>query len=310
VDRYPNCLFSVYNEAIGATGSSTACIRAPKTIIDKKCDLVFVEYAVNDGDDPANFPCREGLLRMLLAAGIDVVLVYTFSLPMYEYMAKDEMPPSIKMLEQLADHYNISSVWMALRAFREVQRGLMRFEEWLPDNLHPQDRGSYCYAQAVHEYLDVALTGECAAPCLQGDDLPAPISTDRWQFLKHIPLDSIEHTGPWVLDNFPSSSRMDQVLMTNGIGAKLRIPFHGTGLVLFFDFGSMSCEFYQTLDAGEKEAVARERYDWHGTGGWPRIHYVARDLPEGDHVVEIEVKHGLVQPSGTRFVLGDVVVIP
>ncbi|HEX2948401.1 MAG TPA: hypothetical protein VHV83_02335, partial [Armatimonadota bacterium] len=60
-----------------------------------------------------------------------------------------QMPASIREFEELADHYGIPSVWMGLHAFNDVKAGRMRWEEWLPDGLHPQDRGSYSYAQSV-----------------------------------------------------------------------------------------------------------------------------------------------------------------
>ena len=51
----------------------------------------------------------------------------------------------------------IGSVWMGLHALREVRRGLLTWEEWLPDGLHPENRGSLVYAHSVTAFLAEAL---------------------------------------------------------------------------------------------------------------------------------------------------------
>ncbi len=65
-----------------------------RDIISRNCDIVFVEFAVNDertaGKRERN--SREGLIRKLLKAGIDVVIVYTYSGVMLEDMLADKVP--------------------------------------------------------------------------------------------------------------------------------------------------------------------------------------------------------------------------
>ncbi|HEX2950404.1 MAG TPA: SGNH/GDSL hydrolase family protein, partial [Armatimonadota bacterium] len=151
-DRFPTVRICEENAAIGATGSPLAAFRAQHDLIDRNCDLVFVEYAVNDNGLPSDERrrTREGLLRQLLAGeGRDIIIVYTYCQDMYADMVAGQIPVSIREFEELADHYGIPSVWMGLHAFNDVKAGRMRWEEWLPDGLHPQDRGSYSYAQSV-----------------------------------------------------------------------------------------------------------------------------------------------------------------
>ena len=53
VERFPGVRIYVENAAIGATGSDLAVFRAQRDLIDHDCDLVFVEFAVNDEGAPA-----------------------------------------------------------------------------------------------------------------------------------------------------------------------------------------------------------------------------------------------------------------
>lgn len=166
VERYPHVRFTVENAAIGATGSNLAVFRLERDILAHRCDIVFVEYAVNDyyGDHERRKRSREGLLRRLLAeSDADLVLAYTYLQAMYAEMAAGEVPDSIAELEQLGERYNIGSVWMGLYALDEVRRGRMNWEEWLPDGLHPTHRGSYSYAQSVIAFLQRELEAEAEA---------------------------------------------------------------------------------------------------------------------------------------------------
>ena len=166
-----------YNSTIGATGSLCALSLAKKEFIDTSCDLVFVEYAVNDNgiDSDERMRTREGLIRKLLAANIDVVLVYTFYQDMFQEVDRGEIPGSISDFERLAEHYNIGSVYMANAAYDKVKRGMISWKMWLPDGTHPQHLGSYFYAEKVIEYLEGELLRENAAPIPKAENIPLPL---------------------------------------------------------------------------------------------------------------------------------------
>jgi hypothetical protein len=111
-DAFPDARISVENAAIGATGSPLAIFRAERDIIQRKCDLVFIEYAVNDWELTPKLRgrTREGLIRKLLEAeSRDLVLGYAFRQEMYENMRQGIVPPSIAEFEELASHYDIGS---------------------------------------------------------------------------------------------------------------------------------------------------------------------------------------------------------
>ena len=116
---------------------------------------MFVEYAVNDHsvDKEERMRTREGLIRKLLAAGIDVVLVYTFFSEMYDRDNPDKLPHSIEDFEVLAEHYQISSVYMAQPVYQMVRSDRLQWNMWLPDGTHPGALGSYLYASAVYDFL-------------------------------------------------------------------------------------------------------------------------------------------------------------
>lgn len=305
---FPKARLVVENAAIGATGSDLAVFRAERDILSRGCDLVFVEYAVNDGGTPTDRRnrTREGLVRKLLAdTGRDVVCTYTFCQDMYADMMADRLPPSIAEFEAIAAHYNIGSVWMGLHALNEVRAGQMRWEAWLPDGLHPQHLGSQCYADSVNAFLAQELCGASrrgakAIPC--GARRPAPLFPGNWEHTALLPWDAVSTQGPWRLVRWPHCPWIDQILETAAPGATLAFSFKGRGLMLAFDFGKSAAEFRWRLDGGEWQEEKRERYDWVGEQGWLRPSLLSDALKPGAHRLELEVIHGNATGCrGTNF---------
>ncbi|MGG1554687.1 SGNH/GDSL hydrolase family protein [Paenibacillus ferrarius] len=314
-EAYPHVRLYVENAAIGATGSELAVFRAERDLIDRGCDIVFIDYAVNDHEEPKEqrMRTREGLLRKLLQDGSrDVVWVHTFCQSFYRAMAEGGVPESITELEALAEHYQTGSVWMGLHAMDEVRRGQLRWEEWLPDGLHPTERGSLSYAQSVIAFLQAELSEE--QPLTATDErheLPEPLNPRHWGEAHSLALSDIQVEGPWVTRRWPHVEWIDQVLETAAIGARLSFHFVGRGLSLGFDFGKYASEFRYRLDHGDWVTVSRSRPDWCPDDGWYRMYGIADDLPAGTHHFELEVIHGDTKECrGTNCRLALVGIVP
>lgn len=313
-NQYPDVNLTIENAAISATGSDLAVLRVERDLIDRGCDLVFVEYAVNDDSEPTEKRnrTREGLLRKLMSGDQrDVVLVYTFNQGMYEAMSEGRVPPSIAEFEVLAQHYAIGSVWAGLHAFHEVMKGRMRWEEWLPDGLHPEGRGSYSYGECVVGFLQHEL--ERAEPDESDHtELPVPLFANHWGELRLLPLDQVERgEGVWSLRRWPYSPWLERALYTSAMGARLQIRYEGSALCLGFDFGKLSAEYRYRFDDGAWQTRRRERPGWCPDRGWFVVDVLGEALATGPHVLEIEVVHGnQADCTGTQFALGWIGIIP
>lgn len=313
IDRYPNVRFIIENAAIGATGSDFAVLRVERDLISRGCDIVFIDYAVNDywTEAERRERTREGLIRKLLnsESAPDLVLAYTFNQEMYRDMISEQVPPSIADFEKLAKHYEIGSVWMGLYALNEVKRGFMKWEEWLPDGLHPTHRGSLSYGQSIIHFLEKELVQveETSAGKMS---VPTPINHSHWGNIYSFLFSNVQLQGPWSIRRSSRFVWVDQVLETNAIGACLSFTFNGNGLMLNFDFGKNSSEFRYKIDEGEWQTSFRDRPDWVGESGWLRPLLLTDDLESGEHTVKIEVTHGdRVECSGTNFRLTHIGII-
>jgi lysophospholipase L1-like esterase len=284
LQRFPDVRLRIENAAIGATGSDSACVRARHEIIERGCDLTFVEYVVNDYGHPSERRgrSREGLIRQLLAAGQDVVLVYTYCPEMREDIERGEIPPSVAEFEALAAHYALGSVWSGLHALRAVAAGALTLEEWLPDGLHPSPQGSQLYADVVIQFLE-QTTRNLESESLETPEsrLPKALDAAHWQHIESFSLSSIEADANWLLRRVHTLYHVEQVLETQSGGAELSFDFQGRGLLPLCDFGHNSADFQFRFDQGPWQFAERERPSWCGARGLVRAFLAADDLEAG-----------------------------
>jgi hypothetical protein len=305
VKTFPAVRYIWENAAIGGTGSLSGIMRAQRDLIDTRCDIVFVEYAVNDGPGEETMRTREGLVRKLLEEKRDVVFVYTYCQGMYAAMTGGDLPPSIAELELLAGRYNIPSIWMGHHAYHEVKAGRMSWEAWLPDGLHPEYMGSGVYAEPVIEYLENELNAPDHSPIPHGKALPSPHNSNHFQHISEIPFAAISLHGPWAEMREVMLPWYRTVLSTAADGAGLSLSFTGRALCAMLNFGKMSGILNYRVDGGEWREFVGERCAWVPDKNWCRPVLFADDLGGGTHLFELTVTHGtngvISRPGAARL---------
>ena len=288
VAAYPDVNFTVVNVAIGATGSAGAVMRCESRLIPYDCDLIFMEYAVNDNGlatDVRN-ASREGLIRKFLKnTRADLVITYTYSVDFLPAMLEGKLPPSIAEYEALAEHYGIPSVFMSRYALDCELEGLVRWEEWLPDGLHPANTGSRLYAAPVVALLKAAVSDEDPKALSRET---APLFPDNWENAENLPLQKINRRGPWLIRHMMDLSEVDFVLGTSAVGAKADFSFEGTGVVLIENYGWLAADFRYRIDGGEWKEMREPRPDWISDLGWTKELILEMGLGKGKHNFELE----------------------
>ena len=91
-EQYPNAQITEVAASIGGTGSDLGAFRLANDVLTKNPDLVFVEFAVNDGDkQPKNiWRQMEGIVRQIWKknATTDIVFCYTVACGIFKEYAK------------------------------------------------------------------------------------------------------------------------------------------------------------------------------------------------------------------------------
>jgi len=135
-EQYPRASIREINAAIGGTGSDLGVFRLRHDVLRFKPDLLFVEFAVNDGGAPPDRiqKTMEGIVRQAWKADptTDICFVYTATQGMMHTLQEGKFPRAAGAMEAVADHYGIPSIHMALRIAEMGAAGKVIFKGDLP----------------------------------------------------------------------------------------------------------------------------------------------------------------------------------
>jgi len=311
-EQYPNATISEINAAIGGTGSDLGVFRLEHDVLRHKPDLLFVEFAVNDGGaSPHRIQqAMEGIVRQTYAndTETDICFVYTLVAGWAKTLRDGKFPRAASVMESVADHYGIPSIHMGLQAAKMEGEGKLIFTAakpktgaekaavgdkiiFSPDSVHPYiDTGHELYLQAVVRGMEaIRKVGKPGAHVL-AESLVA----DHWQAAKMVALDKASLSDGWrKLDAGGHSlakrfaSRIPDLYFTNQPGESIKIRFKGTGLRIYDLLGPDCGQVLVKVDDREGKIVPR--FDAYCTYHRLAALTVAEDLPEAVHTVSLQV---------------------
>ncbi|MEQ9071972.1 MAG: SGNH/GDSL hydrolase family protein, partial [Gimesia chilikensis] len=166
-EAFPKARIHEIHAAIGGTGSDLGVFRLQRDVLDHKPDLVFVEFAVNDGgrQPEAIWDSMDGIVRQIWQANpqTDICFVYTFRVNYEKELREGECPRAASAMELLADHYGIPSINVALKIAELEQQGKLKFQSDKPladgiiqfskDGVHPLDQGHEIYTEVIGDAI-------------------------------------------------------------------------------------------------------------------------------------------------------------
>jgi lysophospholipase L1-like esterase len=307
--QYPRSEFHEINAAIGGTGSDLGVYRCGHDVLEHKPDLVFIEFAVNDGGaDPLQIQrCMEGIVRQTWSAdpATDICYVYTLTGGMLGDFKDGHFPRAASVMESLADHYAIPSVHFGVEVSARERAGTLVFRASKPsdderkalgdkllfveDDVHPTDAGHDLYTQILTRHLPALLAGEAAPHALA-----APLVADNYERAKLIPLERAKPGAGWTkLD--PASDpraksfgeRVPGLWRAGTPGTSLTFRFKGTAVAIYDLLGPDCGQVLITVDGGAPQAQAR--IDGYCTYHRLASLRIATELPDAVHSVELRV---------------------
>jgi len=309
----PQASFTEINAAIGGTGSDLGVFRVQQDVLSKGPDLLFVEFAVNDGGaDPQRIiRAMEGIVRQTWKAnpGTDICFVYTITEALSPPMLEGKLQRSASAMEKVADHYGIPSITLGMEVAKLAKAGQLAWRAKLPkteadkaalagkfvfaaDGTHPHDStGQVLYTQAIIRSLPaLAIANATPTPHVIGPALDAA----NWERAKLVPITGAKlsaglasadpatdaHAKVW-------AKRLPVMVKLTRPGQSLEFRFQGTHCAVYDVVGPAGGKVAVTLDGGKPFVV--QRIDAYGT--YPRLStfIVGTDLAEGVHSVRLEL---------------------
>jgi hypothetical protein len=305
--RFPDVRWKEIHAAIGGTGSDLGVFRLQQDAVAHKPDLLFVEFAVNDGGTaPARIQCAmEGIVRQTWQANpeTDIIFVYTVSEPFLADLMAGKCSRTVTAMEELADHYAIPSMHFGVEVRKRIDAGTLVFRSPTPgkdsqpgpdapmpfsyDGVHPLiQTGHVLYAGTVargFDELEKARPATAAAPHRLG----IPMRADHWAAAKLVPLDKAMLGGSWRKldagnknDNIAKrfAKYLPQIWQTTTPGATLSFKFKGEAVGFYDILGPDGGQLKVRLNDGEERIIPR--FDGYCVSHRPNKFIAAANLPK------------------------------
>lgn len=319
---FPNAKFKEIHAAIGGTGSDLGVYRVGRDVLQYNPDLLFVEFAVNDGGAaPENiWRAMEGIVRQTWHKdpNIDIVFAYTIHEGMINDVKQGNCPRSMSAMELLADFYGIPSVNFAVPVVELLAQDKLVFKAdkqpaagriWFAaDGCHPRDEGHEIYldlmAKAIRQMND-------SRPADHQAKLAKTFVADNWEAAKMVPLDAKMLSGDWkplsAEDGKQKAfgNRMGQIWTAGLPGSKLYFKFKGSAAKLYDLLGPDGGQVVITVD-GKTQTKPVPRFDSYCT--YHRIAtlgLVAGADPNQVHEVTVEIHPEQPDRQSVAFRLKD-----
>ncbi|QDU50227.1 SGNH/GDSL hydrolase family protein [Gimesia panareensis] len=306
-EAFPKAKIHEIHAAIGGTGSDLGAFRLKRDVLDHHPDLVFVEFAVNDGgrQPEAIWDSMDGIVRQIWKANpkTDICFVYTFRVNYEKDLREGQCPRAASAMELLADHYGIPSINVALKISELEQQGKLQFQSDQPlenglirfskDGVHPLDKGHEIYTEIIA--AAVRQMEKHAEPIDHTDQLTQPFVEDNWIDAKMIPLEPSMLTGNWKklpADNVLQKrfgNRMGQIWEADAPGSRITFRFRGTQAALYDLLGPDGGQVLITVD-GKPHNKPVPRFDSYCTYHRISTLRLAQNLdPKQVHTVTVEI---------------------
>lgn len=287
--QYPQSRITSINAGIGGTGSDLGVFRCQSDVLVHQPDLVFVEFAVNDGgmEDEKSMQTFEGVLRQLLLAPShpDVCVVYTIRKSDMAAWHAGQLSARAQTQQRLVEYYDLPSVSMAKGIADAVCCQQATWEELMNDDVHPLDAGHALYTQVLTESLASLFDQKSTNPAA----LPKPLVSDRYVSSTMQALPRNVSGWTWIdLENKGGWECFDGLLMADKPGTELTLTFNGQLVGLYYQLGPDTGNLHYRIDDDPEQLL--EPFDKYAAKCTrPQYRILDDKLPDGPHTITLRI---------------------
>lgn len=285
--QYPDAKINYVNAGMSGTPSILGAVRAERDVVSPYggADIVFVEFAVNDGQEQMYKECYESLVKGMLNLDEDTAVVLLFTVLKNKYSCQPHM-------SEVGENYSLPMISVGDAINPEIDEGRMTWEDYSDDESHPNYWGHQLVCDFITNYFEKVIEGMGEAKPINDISGIEPVFGDRFTKL-HIldssnltPVSVGEYTEKQMLSQFPNS------WMRRG-GENLGISFEITCKDLFVIYHCQNSARYATADVyidGEKVDSVKSGDE----SGWgnPAAQLVYSGSEVKTHTVELKMAEG------------------
>lgn len=139
------------NAGVSGTPSILGNLRVKKDVLDYNPDIVFVEFAVNDGMEQIYKESYESLVRTLLNSESKPAVMLLFTVTKTGHTCQEYM-------KQIGEHYELPMISVPDAINPEIEAGRMTWADYSNDEAHPNMEGHKLVAEFISNYFEQLKT--------------------------------------------------------------------------------------------------------------------------------------------------------
>ncbi|MDE7280306.1 MAG: SGNH/GDSL hydrolase family protein [Ruminiclostridium sp.] len=281
---FPNTKINYVNAGLSGTPSILGVVRAERDLFGEYTpDIVFIEFAVNDGGDQMYKDCYESLVKKCLEKENSPAVALLFTVLKNRYSCQEHM-------SAIGEHYNLPMMSVGNAINPMFDAGLMEWEKYSDDESHPNFWGHELVKDFVMNYIN--KVNEKA----QAEEMPEPsaipdtaLNTAEYSEMKLLERDQMNVTS---VENFKES---DSVIATFKNGWQYRgkegasLTFTAEFKTLFLVFRCNNTDAFADAEVYVDGELAKTLPS-NKSGGWGNPEAdLAWNGESGTHTVEIKI---------------------
>lgn len=285
---FPDITVTGVNAGISGTPSLLGNLRLERDVLSADPDIVFVEFAVNDGQEADYKNAYESLVRTLLTQEKGIAVVLLFTVLDSGYTCQEHM-------SKIGANYDLPMISVHDSVYEEIEAGRMTWQDYSNDQSHPNAYGHKCITDFVDNYYQKVLPVVAENVGEVSKELPDPVFSAKYMnmhYMDSATMDGVELDGFEQYDTHGSFHNGWMYRGTDGGSMKFTVDCS----VLEMVFKANNSDKYGTANIyvdGEKvKSVVSNMSD-----GWnnPVTAYLIDNDSSAEHTVEIRMEGGVTQ---------------
>lgn len=272
-----------HNVGVGGTGSEYGLLRLKRDVIDKNPDMVFIEFAVNDGGNDTTRYLESMVLSLQKLEKVPYIC--------FVYTTNRTLNINQTYHRAIADYYGLAQIDFQARMTQELKDNPGNtMETYLGDSVHPNATG-------------YAVYGDEVVKCLKtGDYYTKPLVKDKKYNSKSLFVDTtFTPAADYVTTNGWTESGDYVTTVDNISAAGQKLHFEFTGNVLAIEHRlHKNGGTYEVIIDGKSRGTVSDFYS--NNNGQLVLGYSNFDLGQGTHTLDIEVTDQKDAASGGYMV--------
>ena len=275
------------NAGLSGTPSKLGVLRLSRDVLQYEPDIVFIEFAVNDGNDGLCQGSYESIVRRILSLENDVAVVLVMAIAEDGYTAQEFM-------KQIADYYQLPVISYADALTYMFENEKMTWDDFSDDSSHPNKNGHKLVSEMIRFYYDTVLE----QPKSEQPEIPEqPLFSNRYdkaEILENTEITPVE-SGSFVSGTATSGFKNGWSYKKDSENSTA--VFEIKGRHIFMIFREQPNGNLGVLDVTIKcdgEIVEQTQVNGIQASAWgdPGIAYLHTDSEVKDYTVEVKMAEG------------------